>query len=159
MNKIYKVIWSKAKHTYVVTSEIARSHGKAESTGKGLKKLALALLAVLSIMGPGYATAADYVTVKDTAGTEQTVYTKDGVDSQLKDLAKQTDVDTNKNNIETNKNDIATLQSNTQGISYSPANSGRTIINNNLLVNKAMTVDAGLTVVKAVEAQGIQDFI
>ena len=156
MNKIYKVIWSKAKHTYVVTSEIARSHGKAESTGKGLKKLALALLAVLSIMGPGYATAADYVTVKDTAGTEQTVYTKDGVDSQLKDLAKQTDVDTNKNNIETNKNDIATLQSNTQGISYSPANSGRTIINNNLLVNKAMTVDAGLTVVKAVEAQGFK---
>ena len=147
MNKIYKVIWSKAKHTYVVTSEIARSHGKAESTGKGLKKLALALLAVLSIMGPGYATAADYVTVKDTAGKEQTVYTKDGVDSQLKDLAKQTDVDTNKNN-------ISTLQTNTQGISYSPANSGRTIIDNNLLVKKAMTVDAGLTVVKAVEAQG-----
>ena len=98
MNKIYKVIWSKAKHTYVVTSEIARSHGKAESTGKGLKKLALALLAVLALAGPGYATAADYVTVKDTAGAEQTVYTKDGVDSQLKDLAKQTDVDTNKNN-------------------------------------------------------------
>ena len=49
MNKIYKVIWSKAKHTYVVTSEIARSHGKAESTGKGLKKLALALLAVLAL--------------------------------------------------------------------------------------------------------------
>lgn len=144
MNKIYKVIWSKAKHTYVVTSEIARSHAKAESTGKGLKKLALALLAVLSIMGPGYATAADYVTVKDTAGTEQTVYTKDGVDSQLKDLAKQTDVDTNKNNIETNKNDIATLQSNTQGISYSPANSGRTIINNNLLVNNLNALDQGL---------------
>lgn len=29
MNKIYKVVWSKAKHAYVVTSEVARSHRKA----------------------------------------------------------------------------------------------------------------------------------
>lgn len=26
MNKIYKVVWSKAKHAYVVTSEVAKSH-------------------------------------------------------------------------------------------------------------------------------------
>ena len=25
MNKIYKIVWSKAKHAYVVTSEVARS--------------------------------------------------------------------------------------------------------------------------------------
>jgi hypothetical protein len=60
MNKIYKVIWSKAKHTYVVTSEIAKSHGKAESTGKGLKKLAIVLLAVTALLGSGsYTYAAD----------------------------------------------------------------------------------------------------
>lgn len=29
MNKIYKVVWSKAKHAYVVTSEVAKSHTKA----------------------------------------------------------------------------------------------------------------------------------
>lgn len=29
MNKIYKVVWSKAKHAYVVTSEVARSHTKS----------------------------------------------------------------------------------------------------------------------------------
>lgn len=40
MNKIYKVIWSKAKHTYVVASEIAKGHTKGETTGRGLKKLA-----------------------------------------------------------------------------------------------------------------------
>ena len=28
MNKIYKVIWSKVKNCYVVTSELAKSHGK-----------------------------------------------------------------------------------------------------------------------------------
>lgn len=38
MNKIYKVIWSKAKHTYVVASEIAKGHTKGETTGRGLKK-------------------------------------------------------------------------------------------------------------------------
>ena len=35
MNRVYKVIWSKAKHCYVVTSEIAKSHTKGESTGRG----------------------------------------------------------------------------------------------------------------------------
>ena len=28
MNKIYKVIWSKAKHCYVVASELAKNHTK-----------------------------------------------------------------------------------------------------------------------------------
>ena len=28
MNKIYQVIWSKVKHCYVVTSELAKRHGK-----------------------------------------------------------------------------------------------------------------------------------
>lgn len=31
MNHIYKVIWSKAKHAYVVTSEVAKSHTKGTS--------------------------------------------------------------------------------------------------------------------------------
>lgn len=31
MNHIYKVIWSKAKHAYVVTSEVAKSHTKGAS--------------------------------------------------------------------------------------------------------------------------------
>ncbi|WP_291055936.1 ESPR domain-containing protein [Dialister sp. UBA1703] len=63
MNKIYKVIWSKAKHTYVVASEIAKGHTKGETTGKGLKRLAAAL------MGPNFAWAADIVTVTDTSTT------------------------------------------------------------------------------------------
>ena len=32
MNKIYKVVWSKAKNAYVVVSEIAKSHSKPVST-------------------------------------------------------------------------------------------------------------------------------
>lgn len=31
MNRVYKIVWSKAKHAYVVTSEVARSHTKSAS--------------------------------------------------------------------------------------------------------------------------------
>lgn len=83
MNRVYKVIWSKAKHCYVVTSEIAKSHTKGESTGRGLKKLAAALLVAAALMGPNFAWAADTVTVKDTSGKEQTVYTQEGANGNF----------------------------------------------------------------------------
>lgn len=78
MNKIYKVIWSKAKHTYVVASEIAKGHTKGETTGKGLKKLAAAMLVAAALLSPSFAWAADTVTVTDTDGNKQTVYTEEG---------------------------------------------------------------------------------
>ena len=81
MNKIYKVIWSKAKHTYVVASEIAKGHTKGETTGRGLKKLAAAMLVAAALLSPSFAWAADTVTVTDTSTTPQTVYTKDGADN------------------------------------------------------------------------------
>ena len=33
MNRIYKVIWSKTKHCYVVVSELAKRHTKGGSAG------------------------------------------------------------------------------------------------------------------------------
>ena len=83
MNRVYKVIWSKAKHCYVVTSEIAKSHTKGESTGRGLKKLAAVLLVAAALMGPNFAWAAGTVTVKDTTEAEQIVYTQKGADDQF----------------------------------------------------------------------------
>ena len=84
MNKIYKVIWSKAKHTYVVASEIAKGHTKGETTGKGLKKLAAAMLVAAALLSPSFAWAEGTVTV-EPAGTGSTttveVYTKGGADS------------------------------------------------------------------------------
>ena len=44
MNKIYKVIWSKAKNCYVVASELAKRNGKSSSSLN--KKLIAAMLAV-----------------------------------------------------------------------------------------------------------------
>ena len=86
MNKIYKVIWSKAKHTYVVASEIAKGHTKGETTGKGLKKLAAAMLVAAALLSPSFAWAADTVTVEPAAPgstTAEEVYTKEGTDKQI----------------------------------------------------------------------------
>ena len=36
MNKIYKVIWSRVRHCYVVVSELAKRAGKEKSSHLGL---------------------------------------------------------------------------------------------------------------------------
>lgn len=95
MNKIFKVIWSKSRNCYVVASELAKGTSKSTSTGRMAKRAALAAVAALLIspLGAGYVSADNgYVTVKDTSNTEQTVYTKDGVDAQLSEYAKNTTV-------------------------------------------------------------------
>ena len=58
MNKIYKVVWSKAKHAYVVTSEVARSHTKSAS-GKAVKAALAAAVGMGLLMGGYTASAAD----------------------------------------------------------------------------------------------------
>jgi len=75
MNKIYKVVWSKAKNAYVVVSEIARSHSKPVSTKLNAGKSAAAVLAVLALVSvPGVATvqAAD-ITVGEGSKTNSYV--------------------------------------------------------------------------------------
>ena len=64
MNKIYKIVWSKAKHAYVVTSEVARSHTKSAS-GKAVKAVLAATVGMGVLMG-GY--AADAAPATNSAG-------------------------------------------------------------------------------------------
>ena len=45
MNKIYKLVWSKVRNTWVVTSEIAKGHGKNSSSGSKRKSLKIAVMA------------------------------------------------------------------------------------------------------------------
>lgn len=124
MNRVYKVIWSKAKHCYVVTSEIAKSHTKGESTGRGLKKLAAALLVAAALMGPNFAWAADpTVKVNDASGVEQTVYTKDGADAIF---ATKTDLDAKANVDKDGKVTAASGQIGTVEITSAGAVSGVT---------------------------------
>ena len=115
MNKIYKVIWSKAKHTYVVASEIAKGHTKGETTGKGLKKLAAAMLVAAALLSPSFAWAADATTkfepaADQTSTTAVAVYTKDEADNKFATInslatvstavqTQATDINTNSTNI------------------------------------------------------------
>lgn len=46
MNKIYKIVWSKIKNTYVVVSEVAKSHSKSGQV-RGRVTLVAAVLGVL----------------------------------------------------------------------------------------------------------------
>ena len=85
MNRVYKVIWSKAKHCYVVTSEIAKGYGKSAGS-KGVKAL-LSGLVVLSIAMGGYGLAGAVVYVDSKAAPESVyttdVYTKTETDAAL----------------------------------------------------------------------------
>ncbi|WP_277288178.1 ESPR-type extended signal peptide-containing protein, partial [Veillonella montpellierensis] len=76
MNKIYKVIWSRVKHCYVVVSEIAKREGKSTNT-TGLARHRAAILAVATLCLVGGAAlqtveAADrYMAVYDPAALEE----------------------------------------------------------------------------------------
>ena len=112
MNKIYKVIWSKAKHTYVVASEIAKGHTKGETTGRGLKKLAAALLVAAALMGPNFVWAEEAVTIKvepapdGSAAVE--VYTKDGAENAFATIE---NVSTIGHTVNTLSSELSTLSS------------------------------------------------
>ena len=73
MNKVYKVIWSRLKGTYVVVSELAKSHGKNKSCHDGAgSRGAWVRVLVLSCLIGGTAftgvlpAGADYVTAGTT---------------------------------------------------------------------------------------------
>lgn len=69
MNRIYKIIWSKAKNAYVVTSEIAKSHTKGTS-GKVVKASLAAAVGLGLLMGGYTANAAGYATTVEGTGSE-----------------------------------------------------------------------------------------
>lgn len=124
MNKIFKVIWSKTRNCYVVASELAKGTSKSTSTGRMAKRAALAAVAALLIspLGAGYVSAADFVTVKDTSHTNQIVYTKDGVDAQLSGYA----------------GDISNLKAKTETITYDKDS-------NTVMVYSKLTATEGIT--------------
>ena len=57
MNRIYKIVWSKAKNAYVVTSELAKNHTKSAS-GKAVKAALTAAVGMGVLMGGYVADAA-----------------------------------------------------------------------------------------------------
>ena len=153
MNKIYKVIWSKVKNSYVVVPEIAVS-----SKNKGNKAYKSALAAVLTAMlGFGGFVGSEAATVNDgdtLNGSTHVTVTKDPATKTITisttglattgDLATlSTQVNTNTGNINNNATHIST---NATNISTNAGN----ISNNTLKLNTlaALTNSLGLDATK-----------
>ncbi|MDU3215609.1 MAG: ESPR domain-containing protein, partial [Negativicoccus succinicivorans] len=86
MNKIYKVVWSKALEAYVVTSELAKSCTKSPS-GKGLRRsVTAALLAAIAVAPVSFGVyAADdthYVSVNSDNQTADSNYDNQGAQAK-----------------------------------------------------------------------------
>ena len=104
------------------------------------KRAALAAVAALLIspLGAGYVSAADdYVTVKDTNNTNQTVYTKDGVDVQLSEYAQNTTVSKN-------TSDISDLEAKTEGITDGTTKDGQYVNTDNYVGQNLYALDQDL---------------
>ena len=71
MNRIYKVVWSKAKNCYTVVSEIAKRHGKGNRT-RTCAAAFLAAFALTGVMGMSEVQAADGTADKVNANEIQT---------------------------------------------------------------------------------------
>ena len=80
MNKIFKVVWSKVKHCYVVVSEIAKVNGKS-SVKSRVGRASLAATMAVAVMMSGTVMAADVnfeghsYTINDADGADNAVIT------------------------------------------------------------------------------------
>lgn len=66
MNRVYKIVWSKAKNAYVVTSELAKNHTK-NASGKMVKAALTAAVGMGVLMG-GYVADAAAKDIVDKGG-------------------------------------------------------------------------------------------
>ena len=161
MNKIFKVIYSKVRNCYVVTSEFAKANTKS-STGSAkqtAKKSLLSLAIAMGIAGGGFVNvgAAEKVDVQTTGGSTVMVYTKYGTESyvesavesklqhKLKFYYTATEVDQKLDALSTgattNKDNITTLDSKTAGLSADGKSlSGMTTVSGTNVETGALTV-------------------
>ena len=72
MNKIYKLVWSKVRNTWVVASEIANGHGKSSSR----RKKTMAALMVFSLLSAGGLTYAEPNLTSDQQAVYEAVLQK-----------------------------------------------------------------------------------
>ena len=79
MNKIFKVIWNKARSCYVVVSEITHCQGKGQGQKKAVLTCSLAAALTVFTLTGGIATVQAVETVKVTGGTQDV--TNEGIES------------------------------------------------------------------------------
>ena len=162
MNKIFKVIYSKVRNCYVVTSEFAKANTKS-STGSAkqtAKKSLLSLAIAMGIACGGFVNvgAAEFVEVPTIGGSKEKVYTKYGTEVYVRDEVEvklknklnyyytATEVDGKlkalaTGDVTTNKDNITTLDSKTAGLSADGKSlSGMTTVSGTNVETGALTV-------------------
>lgn len=147
MNKIFKVIYSKVRHCYVVTSEFAKANTKS-STGSERNRtgrkalLTLAIAAGIFCGGLGVAEASVHVNeVADGTSevyTTSETYTKAEADAKY---ATATNVTANTTNIATNKENITALQTTATEQGKLIATNTANIANNTTAIEKKIDTE------------------
>lgn len=85
MNHIYKVIWSKVKHAYVVVSELTRSNGKSHRVKRVCIKGSLAAVLTFLTLTSGNVFAADSGTSTDSTSSTKTTTVSAGKNTGVTD--------------------------------------------------------------------------
>lgn len=92
MNKIYKVVWSKLKSCYVVTSEFGKSRTKSSGSGKRAGKAAVAAVALTAFLS---CTGLAGAVTNQTVGSDGTLPSGTNVVvGEASDLLTKTDANT-----------------------------------------------------------------
>lgn len=142
MNRVYKVIWSKAKHCYVVTSEIARSVTKSASSARSAGRKGAAVLAMAALLFTAGGVLGEAANVTEIAVNE-----RGNVITATKDVGNPTSITIDnvahaKRAVHATAADRATRDGN--GV----------IIDTNYVKNADAEVDAGGTYVKVANTVG-----
>ncbi|WP_302483470.1 ESPR domain-containing protein, partial [uncultured Dialister sp.] len=145
MNRVYKVIWSKAKHCYVVTSEIARSVTKSASSARsaGRKGAAVLAMAALLFTAGGVLGEAATANVTDVSGS-----------SEARNLIIVTKDDGTSTNFSIDNVAHATEAVHATAADRATRDGNGVIIDTNYVKNADAEVDAGGTYVKVANTVG-----
>ena len=136
MNKIYKLVWSKVKNSYIVASELAKSHTKSPKSGVMNQAVVSGVLACVMACGavfPVYATGQE-VTYDDDTNATITLQGATGVGTKITNL-KDGDISAGSHDAVTGKQlyavqqDVNTFQSSLSSLNTTIA-STQTLLNN-----------------------------
>jgi len=167
MNKIYKVIWSKAKGCYIVVSELAKNVGKNSIKRiRNIRTITVAML-ILSLTTYGTVLSAPITTTKDTenniiVGTDNTVI-QSQADTTYYDPNNNTRQDINPGNlIMGNRNAIGIFQHDTSA-DTSGFNTDNYDLGYQLLKYKDLTITNPITgtteVIKVVDTSALGQYL
>lgn len=142
MNRVYKVIWSKAKHCYVVTSEIARSVTKSASSARSAGRKGAAVLAMAALLFTAGGVLGEAANVTEIAVSDTGNVITATKDDKSTDVITINNVEKAKEAIHATAADRATRDGN--GV----------VIDTNYVKNAAAEVEAGGTYVKTDKTVG-----